>query len=55
MAEVSVHDSEEKGEGDNCKKSWVDLSIGRHSISVHHFLEHPSHIVGQKVGGRGQP
>lgn len=50
MAYISVHDSEEEREGDDCEDGRIDLFVRGNSIVVHNHLEVLGELVGLEVG-----
>jgi hypothetical protein len=52
MADISKHDSEEKGEGDTAVKGWVEFLVTRHSVGVHYLLERIRKFISRQKGRR---
>ena len=51
MADVAVHDAKKEGERRHGKKGRIDLSVSRHTVRVHEFLEGVGILVGHEMGG----
>jgi hypothetical protein len=45
MTNISKHNTEEEGESNAGKHTWVDFFVGWHTIGVHNFLEYGSELI----------
>ena len=52
VSNVTEHDTEHEGEGNDSKDSGVDLLVARDTIGINDGLETGGKLVGGKVGGR---
>ena len=55
VADISVHDTEEEGEGSSGEEGGVGLPIPGNTVGVDELLVAVGELVGGEVGGRGRP
>mmetsp|Transcript_11891 Transcript_11891/g.24589 ORF Transcript_11891/g.24589 Transcript_11891/m.24589 type:complete len:252 (-) Transcript_11891:373-1128(-) len=55
VTDITVHDTEEEGEGGGCEEGGVGLSITGNTVRVHELLVTVGELVGGEMGGRSRP